>query len=131
MKILGSRLKPLGGATSYETRPNKIKRMILAYPGDNFDFVVKDGSRSETKTYGSDSQDEQLKGKRINIAPPTKYPKSKNDATESNIFLIFNEDGSISVEMDGLVHTALQDGSISVEMRTNEILTFNNFKKRI
>ena len=52
MKILGSRLKPLGGATSYETIPNKIKRMILAYPGDNFDFVVKDGSYSKTRLFG-------------------------------------------------------------------------------
>ena len=100
MKIVRARLKPLGGATLYETIPNKIKRMILDYPGDNFDFVVKDGSRSETKTYGRDFQDEQLKGKRINI-------------DRSNIFIVFGEDGSISVEME-----------------TNEILTFNNFKNK-
>lgn len=101
MKIVRARLKPLSGATSYESIPNKIKRMILDYPGDNFDFVVKDGSRSETKTYGKDFIDDELKGKRLDI-------------DRSSIFLLFKEDGTIDIEMG-----------------TNEVLTFDNFKKRI
>ena len=101
MKIVRARLKPIGGPTSYETMPNKIKSMISKFPGDNFDFVIKDGQRSETKTYGKDFIDEELKGKRLNI-------------DRSSIFLVFKEDGTIDVELG-----------------TNEVLTFDNFKKRI
>jgi hypothetical protein len=53
------------------------------------------------KTYGKDFIDEELKGKRLNI-------------DRSSIFLIFKEDGTIDVELG-----------------TNEVLTFGNFKKII
>jgi len=102
MKIVRARLKPLGGATLFETIPNKIKNLVINYPGDNFDFVVRENSRLSTKSYGKDIQDESLKGKTLNIE-------------RSNIFITFNEDGTISTE--------IQD-------RTNEVLSFSNFIKK-
>ena len=102
MKILRSRLKPIGGPTSYESIPSKIKSMIVNFPDDNFDFVIKDGTRSSTKTYGKDFIDDDLKGKKLNI-------------DRSNIYVSFNEDGTLTTEI----------GS------TNEVLKFENFKKEI
>lgn len=98
MKILRARLKPLGVPTSYETIPNKIKSMIVNYPGDNFDFVIKDGNRSSTKTYGKDFIDEELKGKKLNI-------------DRTNFYVSFNEDGTLTAEVG-----------------TNEVLSFDKFK---
>jgi hypothetical protein len=104
MKIVRARLKPLGGATLFETIPNKIKSLITNYTDDNFDFVIRENNRLSTKSYGKDHQDESLKGKKLNIE-------------RSSIWVTFNEDGSVTAEIDTSVK--------------NEVMKFNNFIRNI
>lgn len=112
MKIIGARLKPIGGPTEYILRQYKIKDMLEEYVDDKFDFIIDDNGKKFVQSFGFDNVNPVLVGKTLEIV---------NDRVKVK----FNEDGTISVISKNSPPS--QEG----KLKTNEVLTFDNFKKRI
>lgn len=105
--IIGIRLKPYGGTTTFKLGAVRIKNEITGFPDDIFDFNIHDGRSTIVKSFGKDTIDADLVTKIIPICNVTGSGRQRR-VTRSPWSVKFNEDGTLEIiESVGVTNESL------------------------